>query len=257
MTLTLLEKIGNKTTTFVEEVGQLANLQIQTIYWMFRRPFRFHLLIKQMEEIGANSVPVVVVTALSTGMVLALQSHIGFKRFNAETLVGTVVALSMTRELGPVLTGLIVAGRAGSSMAAELGTMRVTEQIDALVTLATNPIHYLIVPRFLAGLIMLPILTICADMVGIVGGYIVSTRILGANPVIYIRRTRDFLVLGDVFNGLFKSAVFGMSIAIISCYAGFYTEGGAEGVGKATTRAVVISSMLILISDYIMTALFF
>jgi len=257
MTFTLLEKIGNKTTTFIEEVGRLANLQIQTIYWMFRRPFRFRLLIKQMEEIGANSVPVVVVTALSTGMVLALQSHIGFKRFNAETLVGTVVALSMTRELGPVLTGLIVAGRAGSSMAAELGTMRVTEQIDALVTLATNPIHYLIVPRFLAGLIMLPVLTICADMVGIAGGYIVSTRILGANPVIYIRRTRDFLELGDVFNGLFKSAVFGMAIAIISCYAGFYTVGGAEGVGKATTRAVVISSMLILISDYIMTALLF
>jgi phospholipid/cholesterol/gamma-HCH transport system permease protein len=257
MTFTILEKIGNKTTTFIEEVGQLANLQIQTLYWMFRRPFRFHLLIKQMEEIGANSIPVVLVTALSTGMVLALQSHIGFKRFNAETLVGTVVALSVTRELGPVLTGLIVAGRAGSSMAAELGTMRVTEQIDALVTLATNPIHYLIVPRFLAGLIMLPILTICADMVGILGGYIVSTRILGANPVIYIRRTRDFLELGDVFNGLFKSAVFGMSIAIISCYAGFYTEGGAEGVGKATTRAVVISSMLILISDYIMTALLF
>ena len=224
---------------------------------MFRPPFRFRLLIKQMEEIGANSVPVVVVTALSTGMVLALQSHIGFKRFNAESLVGTVVAMSMTRELGPVLTGLIVAGRAGSSMAAELGTMRVTEQIDALVTLATNPVHYLVVPRFIAGLIMLPILTICADIVGILGGFFVATRVLKANPVIYIRRTRDFLELGDVFNGLFKATFFGMAIALISCYAGFYTEGGAEGVGKATTRAVVISSMLILISDYIMTALLF
>lgn len=252
-----LEKIGGKTTQFIEEVGQLAVLQIQTFRWMFRTPFHFRLLIKQMEEVGANSIPVVVVTALSTGMVLALQSHIGFKRFNAETLVGTVVALSMTRELGPVLTGLIVAGRAGSSMAAELGTMRVTEQIDALVTLATNPVHYLIVPRFLAGLIMLPLLTICADMVGIIGGFVISTKVLNANPVIYIRRTVDFIELGDVYNGLFKSAIFGMIISLVSCYAGFYTKGGAEGVGKATTRAVVISSMLILISDYIMTALFF
>jgi phospholipid/cholesterol/gamma-HCH transport system permease protein len=257
MNVVFFEKVGEKTNRFIEEVGRLAAMQSQTLRWMFRRPFRFRLLIKQMEEIGVNSVPVVVVTALSTGMVLALQSHIGFKRFNAETLVGTVVALSITRELGPVLTGLIVAGRAGSSMAAELGTMRVTEQIDALVTLATNPIHYLVVPRFLAGLIMLPILTVCADLVGIIGGFFVSTRILNANPVIYVRRTVDFLKLGDVFNGLFKSAIFGMIISLISCYAGFYTEGGAEGVGKATTKAVVISSMLILISDYIMTALFF
>jgi phospholipid/cholesterol/gamma-HCH transport system permease protein len=257
MNLVFLEKIGKKTVLLIEEVGRLAVLQFYTIRWIFRSPFRFTLLVKQMEEIGVNSIPVVVVTALSTGMVLALQSHIGFKRFNAESLVGTVVALSITRELGPVLTGLIVAGRAGSSMAAELGTMRVTEQIDALVTLATDPIHYLVVPRFLAGMIMLPILTVCADMVGIIGGFLVATRVLSANPNIYIRRTVNFLELGDVFNGLFKATVFGMVIALISCYAGFYTKGGAEGVGKATTRAVVISSMLILISDYIMTALFF
>lgn len=257
MNLSFLEKIGKQTTLLVEEIGRLALLQIHTIHWMFRSPFRFRLLIKQMEEIGVNSIPVVVVTALSTGMVLALQSHIGFKRFNAETLVGTVVALSMTRELGPVLTGLIVAGRAGSSMAAEIGTMRVTEQIDALVTLATNPVHYLVVPRFIAGLIMLPILTICADAVGIFGGYLVSTRVLNANPVIYMRRTVDYIELGDIFNGVFKATIFGMIIAVISCYAGFYTEGGAEGVGKATTKAVVISSMLILISDYVMTALLF
>lgn len=252
-----LEKVGKNTIRFVEEVGRLASLLLDTVRWTFRQPFHFRLLIKQMEEVGANSIPVVLVTALSTGMVLALQSHVGFRRFNAETLVGTVVALSMTRELGPVLTGLIVAGRAGSSMAAELGTMRVTEQIDAMVTLATNPVHYLIVPRFLAGMIMLPILTICADMVGILGGYFVSSSVLKANPVIYIRRTIDFLQMKDITTGLFKAAVFGMIISLVGCYAGFYAEGGAEGVGKATTRAVVIASMLILITDYIMTAMFF
>jgi phospholipid/cholesterol/gamma-HCH transport system permease protein len=205
-----------------------------------------------MEEVGVRSIPVVVITAAFTGMVLALQSFTGFKRFNAETLVGTVVALSVTRELGPVLTGLMVSGRVGSAMAAELGTMRVTvtEQIDALYTLATNP-------RFLASVIMLPILVIFADIIGIMGGYFVSVRILGTNPTIYVRRTWDYLELNDIYSGLLKACVFGMIMATISCYQGFYTEGGAEGVGKATTKAVVLSCLLILISNYFITALLF
>jgi len=252
-----LETIGTKTLEFVEEVGRVGQLFGQTLKWLVRRPFRFRQALLQMEEVGANSIPVVLITATFTGMVLALQSYIGFKRFNAQTLVGTVVALSMTRELGPVLTGLIVAGRAGSAMAAELGTMRVTEQIDALETLATNPIKYLIVPRFLAGLVMLPMLTLVADAVGILGGYLVSVNMLGANPVVYWRRTFDFLELNDIYSGLLKAAVFGVIVSIIGCYKGFYTEGGAEGVGKATTGAVVISSMLILIADYFLTALLF
>ena len=204
-----------------------------------------------------NSIPVVMITATFTGMVLALQSHTGFKRFNAESLVGTVVALSMTRELGPVLTGLIVAGRAGAAMAAELGTMRVTEQIDALATMAVDPVKYLITPRVFAGLIMLPVLTVLADMIGIIGGYLVAVRLLEANSGIYIRRTTQYLEVNDIMAGLMKAAVFGMLISAISCYKGFNAEGGAEGVGEATTSAVVISMMLILISDYFMTAFLF
>ncbi|MBI3609138.1 MAG: ABC transporter permease [Nitrospirae bacterium] len=252
-----LERIGSKTTKFIEEIGRICLLFLQALKWSLRPPLGFRNILKQMEEIGVRSVPVVLITAVSTGMVLALQSHTGFKRFNAESLVGTVVALSLTRELGPVLTGLIVAGRAGAAMAAELGTMRVTEQIDALSTMATNPIKYLIVPRLLAGMLMLPILTIFSDAIGIAGGYFVAVKVLDVNPVVYMRRTTDFLEFDDIFGGLLKALVFGIIIATVSCYKGFNTEGGAEGVGKATTGAVVLSSMLILISDYFLTAMLF
>ncbi|MEK7306125.1 MAG: ABC transporter permease, partial [Nitrospirota bacterium] len=157
----------------------------------------------------------------------------------------------------PVLTGLIVAGRAGAAMAAELGTMRVTEQIDALITMAVNPIKYLIVPRVIAGMIMLPVLTVFSDMIGMVGGYFIAVKVLGVNPTIYLRRTMDYLVLDDIFGGLLKAFIFGIIITTISCYKGFNTQGGAEGVGRATTGAVVISSMLILLSDYFLTAMLF
>ncbi|MBW2652763.1 MAG: ABC transporter permease, partial [Deltaproteobacteria bacterium] len=192
-----------------------------------------------------------------TGAVLALQSYTGFKRFNAEAFVGTVVALSVTRELGPVLAGLMVSGRVGSSMAAELGTMQVTEQIDALYTLAVNPVKYLIVPRLLAAFIMMPVLVIFADLIGITGGYIVSVNILGSNPYVYMERTWSYLEFNDIYSGLLKACVFGIIIATVSCYQGFYTQGGAEGVGKATTKAVVLSCLLILIFNYIITALLF
>lgn len=252
-----LDWLGKKVILFIEEMGQVIIFFGQAMRWTFRPPLYLRNLFKQMEEVGVNSIPVVLITATFTGMVLALQSYTGFKRFNAESLVGSVVALSMTRELGPVLTGLMVAGRVGASMAAELGTMRVTEQIDALVTLATNPVKYLVVPRVLAGFIMLPILCILADMIGIVGGYFVGVKVLHANPTVYIRRTIDYLELNDIFSGILKAAVFGIIIAVIGCYKGFYTEGGAEGVGKATTGAVVIACMMILISDYFLTAMLF
>jgi phospholipid/cholesterol/gamma-HCH transport system permease protein len=252
-----IDYIGAQFIRFLQESGRIAILFGQTTVLVFRRPFHLRQAFNQMEEIGVRSIPVVVITAAFTGMVLALQSFTGFKRFHAETLVGTVVALSMTRELGPVLTGLMVSGRVGSAMAAELGTMRVTEQIDALYTLATNPIKYLIVPRFLASVIMVPILVVFADIIGIIGGYFVSVRVLGTNPTIYVRRTWDYLELNDIYSGLLKACVFGMIMATISCYQGFYTEGGAEGVGKATTKAVVLSCLLILISNYFITALLF
>jgi phospholipid/cholesterol/gamma-HCH transport system permease protein len=197
------------------------------------------------------------ITGAFTGMVLALQSYTGFKRFNAEAFVGTVVALSMTRELGPVLSGLMVSGRMGSAMAAELGTMQVTEQTDALYILAVNPVHYLVVPRFLATIIVMPILTAMADVVGIIGGYLISVEMLDTNPTVYIRRTFDFLDLEDIYIGLFKAFVFGIIISIIGCYKGMNTRGGAEGVGKSTTEAVVVSSLLILAANYFITALFF
>ena len=255
--LRLLEIIGTKFLKLVEESGRVAILFLKTLLWIFRPPLNLRNILAQIEEVGINSIPVILITGAFTGMVLALQSYTGFKRFGAETFVGTVVALSITRELGPVLSGLMVSGRVGSAMAAELGTMQVTEQIDALYTLATNPIKYLIVPRFLATTIIMPILTIFADIIGIIGGYMVSVYILGSNPTIYERRTWDFLKLNDVYSGLLKATVFGVIIAIVSCYQGFNTEGGASGVGKATTKAVVWSSLLILVANYFITALMF
>jgi len=255
--VTILEWLGSRSLSFLEESGRMLILLGKTLRGIFKRPFPLRLTIQQMEEVGVRSMPVVMITAIFTGAVLALQTFSGFKRFGAEGLVGTVVALSMTRELGPVLASIMVAGRVGSAMAAELGTMRVTEQIDALVTLATDPVNYLVVPRFVASLIMLPFLVVFADLIGIFGGYTVAVTALGTSSSIYVNRTLQYLEFADITVGLFKSAVFGMIIALVGCYMGFFTSGGAEGVGKATTRAVVVASILILISNYFLTAFFF
>ena len=253
----LLDLLGSLVMSFIEESGRIMILFAKTIMWIFRPPLEVKNIVRQMEEVGINSIPVVLIMAIFTGMVLALQSFSGFRRFNAEAFVGTVVALSMVRELGPVLSGLMVAGRVGAGMAAELGTMQVTEQIDALYTLATNPIKHLIVPRFLAAMLVMPVLVIMSDIVGILGGYFVSVHLLGTNPVTYMKRTWDYMDLEDVYIGLFKACVFGIVIATISCYQGFYTQGGAEGVGKSTTKAVVLSSLTILVSNYFITAFMF
>jgi len=255
--LKVIEIIGRAVIRFAENLGRILVLLFLTVRQLIFPPFEVRNMFKQMLEIGVRSLPVVVITAIFTGMVFALQTFTGFKRFGAEALVGTVVALSMTRELGPVLTALIVSGRAGAAMAAELGTMRVTEQIDALETLATNPVKYLIVPRFIAGILMLPALSAVADIIGITGGYFVTVGLFKTSSIVYWKRTWDFLEMSDIYNGLIKSAFFGASIALISCYKGFYTRGGAEGVGKATTGAVVLSSMTILISDYFLSAWLF
>ena len=253
----ILNLIGTGVLSFLEESGRVVILFFKTLSFTFRPPLDLRSLLKQIEQVGVNSIPVVLITGAFTGMVLALQSYTGFKRFNAEAFVGTVVALSMTRELGPVLSGLMVSGRVGSAMAAELGTMQVTEQIDALYTLAINPIKYLIVPRFLASLIVMPVLTAFADVIGILGGYLISVILLGTNPTVYMRKTYDYLDLEDIYIGLFKACIFGMIIATIGCYQGINTRGGAEGVGKGTTNAVVISSLLVLVANYFITALFF
>lgn len=210
-----------------------------------------------MVDIGYYSLPVVGLTALFTGMVLALQSYTGFARFQAEGSVATVVVLSISRELGPVLAGLMVAGRIGASMAAEIGTMRVTEQIDALSTLSTNPIKYLVVPRLIAGLTMLPLLVLVADIIGVFGGFLVAVYRLNFNPALYLANTWEFLQVVDVVSGLVKAAVFGFFVALMGCYHGYHSRGGAEGVGTATTNAVVSASILILLSNYLITGLFF
>jgi phospholipid/cholesterol/gamma-HCH transport system permease protein len=250
-----LEKLGDKVFLLLSEMGRVLMFLGQTLRWTFSSPFYLKNVLKQMEAIGVNSVPVVMTTAISTGMVLALQSYTGFKRFGAQSLIGAVVSLSMTRELGPVLTGLMVAGRAGASMAAELGTMKVTEQIDALTTLATNPMKYLVVPRFVASTVMMFFLTILGMMIGVTGGYFVGVKVLGANPVTYYNQSVNNTEVTDIWYGLIKALVFGAVVGLIGCYKGFNTEGGAEGVGKATTGAVVISCMLILILDYFLSAL--
>lgn len=255
--LRFMETIGRVLIRFIEEFGLVVFLLFSSILWMFRPPFRIRAIIKQMEFVGVNSLLVVVLTGAFTGAVLALQAYHGFRLFGAESLVGSTVGLAMTRELGPVLTALMVTGRAGSAMAAELGTMKVTEQIDALYTMATNPIKYLVVPRIVAGITMLPLLTIISDFIGIIGGYVVGVLLLRINSAIYVARTLDIVETGDVVDGLIKSACFGLILSLIGCYKGFYTSGGAAGVGKATTQSVVISSVCILISDYFLTAAMF
>lgn len=252
-----IERLGSLVIRFAGQLGSVLLLVFSTIRQMVVPPWDIRNTFRQMLEIGIRSLPVVLITAVFTGMVFSLQTYTGFKRFGAESLVGSVVALSMTRELGPVLTSLIVAGRAGAAMAAELGTMRVTEQIDALETLATNPVKYLIVPRFISGVTMLPALAIISDIIGILGGYVITVGLFGTSSTIYWKRTWDYLEINDIYSGLIKACFFGASIAIISCHSGFYTSGGAEGVGKATTSAVVLSSMTILISDYFLSAWLF
>jgi len=253
----ILEFTGRPFILVIEEFGKILLLFLSTVSWLFRPPFRFHVIFKQMEFVGVGSLPVVLITGAFTGMVLAIQTYYGFKMFGGESLVGAIVALSMTRELGPAITALMVTGRTGSSMAAEIGTMRVTEQIDALYTMSVSPVQYLIMPRVLAGIVMLPILTVTSDFIGILGGYFVGVHVLKVNSGIFIARIIEFVSISDVFNGLIKSAFFGLILSLVGCYKGFYTTGGAAGVGRATTQAVVYASVSILISDYFLTAIMF
>jgi len=252
-----LALIGRLFLDFLSAIGHLALFAGIAIRHAVTAPFYPRIIGRQMLDIGYYSLPVVGLTAIFTGMVLALQSHTGFSRFEAESAVATIVVLSMTRELGPVLAGLMVAGRVGASMAAELGTMRVTEQIDALSTLATDPYKYLVAPRLIAGLLMLPVLVLVADIIGVFGGYLVGIYKLGFGAQEYLNRTVEFLETEDVVSGLVKAAVFGFLVALMGCYHGYNSRGGAQGVGAATTKAVVSASILILTANYIVTELFF
>jgi phospholipid/cholesterol/gamma-HCH transport system permease protein len=255
--LNFLAPLGKVFLDALSAIGRLSIFTSKAVSAMVTPKFYFRQTGKQLIEMGYYSLPVVGMTAIFTGAVLALQSYSGFSRFNAESSIATVVVLSITRELGPVLAGLMVAGRVGAAMAAEIGTMRVTEQIDALTTLSTNPFRYLIAPRLLAGLITLPILVMIADIIGVMGGYLVSVHKLGFNPATYLKSTFDFLEFNDVFSGLVKASIFGFIISLMGCYHGFNSNRGAQGVGQATTSAVVSASILILIFNYVITELFF
>ncbi|SCX85533.1 MlaE family ABC transporter permease [Thiohalorhabdus denitrificans] len=235
--------------------GESALLFVRTLGVTFRPPFYFRNFIYQIESIGINSLPVVLLTSAFTGLVLALQIFSGFARFGAESMTGTVVGYSIVRELGPVLVGLMVAGRAGAAMAAELGTMRVTQQIDALYALSADPVRYLIVPRFWAGVIALPLLVSLGDFIAIWASYALTVWVLGANPVVYWDSMFDFMELWDFYSGLIKATVFGGIIAFVASFEGFTARGGARGVGGATTRAVVGAASLILAANYFITYL--
>ncbi len=253
-----LEGLGHFVLRVLEEIGHFFSMLGRVATWAVRPPYDVPELLRQMVRVGYDSIPVVFLTTLFTGMVLALQTFNGFARFHAQNLVGSVVALSLTRELSPVLTALMVTGRVGSAMAAELGTMRVTEQIDALTALATEPVQYLMVPRVGASIAMLPLLVILGDAVGIYGGYFVAVQLLGANPVAYLDNSFQYLhVKDDIVSGVIKAAVFGLIFSLIACVRGYYTTGGAEGVGRSTTSAVVSGSLSVLVSDFFLTKLLY
>ncbi|MGZ9108950.1 MAG: MlaE family ABC transporter permease [Micavibrio sp.] len=255
--LYISQAIGGTILALFQAAGRLSVFMGQSIAHVFLPPFFPRLILRQLIDIGYYSLPVVGMTALFTGMVLALQSYTGFSRFNAESAVAGVVVLSMTRELAPVLAGLMVAGRIGASIAAEIGTMRVTEQIDALTTLSVNPFKYLIAPRILAGTLMLPVLVLTGDIIGVFGGYVVSIYNLGFSPGRYLSQTWEIVETIDVTSGLIKAAAFGMIVTLMGCYHGYNSQRGAQGVGAATTNAVVSASILILIFNYILTQVFF
>jgi len=254
--MNMFAAVGRTTLGLLREIGRLSVFTIDGLTSFIRPPIYWSLIAKQVMRIGYYSLPVVGLTAFFTGGVLALQIYIGAARYGAEQFVPVVVLVGITRELGPVIAGLMVAGRVAAAIAAELGTMRVTEQIDALTTLATNPIKYLVAPRLAAAMITMPILVAIADSVGVFGGYVASTQSLGFTGSIYLDNTMNALTHQDVVSGLIKAFGFGFIIALLGCYSGFHSKGGAQGVGAATTNAVVTSSILILATNYILTNVF-
>jgi phospholipid/cholesterol/gamma-HCH transport system permease protein len=255
--MNIFAHIGRTVLSFLAETGRLASFTGRALVSLVSPPIYGRLIGQQLFRIGFLSMPVVGLTALSTGAVLALQIYLGGNRYGVETVVPQIVVLGITRELGPVIAGLMVAGRVAAAIAAEIGTMKVTEQIDALTTLSTNPIKYLVVPRLVAAVVSMPILTAVGDSIGVFGGYAVATQRLGFTGSVYLKNTVDFATSQDISSGLIKAAVFGFIVALMGCYHGFNSRGGAQGVGAATTNAVVSSCILILATDFLLTAILF
>jgi phospholipid/cholesterol/gamma-HCH transport system permease protein len=253
--LSLLERTGALVIGLVREMGRMGLFFYSFLTWTFRSPFRLDRIFEQINFIGVKSFFVIFLTASFSGMVLGLQGYYTLQKFGSEGLLGSAVALSLIRELGPVLAALMVTGRAGSAMAAEIGIMKITEQIDALQVMAINPIKYLIVPKILAGLIAIPLLAAMFDVIGIYGGYLVGVKLLGVSAGSYFSEMETSVVFRDVSSGVIKSFCFGVLLTWVCCYKGYYAGHGAEGVSKATTEAVVLASVLILVSDYFLTSI--
>jgi phospholipid/cholesterol/gamma-HCH transport system permease protein len=251
-----LRLIGRFALSAVRSVGAVSVFGVRGLAAAASPPWFAGQLARQLAAVGYFSLPVVGLTAVFTGAALALNIYTGGGRLNAEQAMPQIVALGITRELGPVLAALMLAGRVSAAIAAELGAMRATEQIDAMQTLSTDPFRYLVAPRLIAGLVMLPLLAAVADVIGVAGGWLVATRVLDFNPTVYIRNTVNFLQGGDVGTGLIKAAVFGLIVTLMGCYHGYNAKGGARGVGRAATHAVVTASVLVFAADYLLTSLF-
>lgn len=252
--MVFIQYVGAKAIALIEEMGNMAMFLLRTVGWLFRPPFRVFQIIKQMHFVGFKSTFVVILTAAFTGMVLALQGYYSLRKFGSEALLGSAVALSMIRELGPVLASLMVTARAGSAMTAEIGIMRITEQIDALETMAINPLQYLVTPKIVASLLCVPLLVAIFDVVGIGGGYLVGVKLLGVSGGSYWSSIESAVEWKDVYGGILKSVSFGLIVSWVCCYKGFYTRMSAEGLGKATTQSVVLAAVLILVWDYFLTS---
>ncbi len=255
--MSLIRSIGRYAIQFVSGIGRFFLFLLEIIASLFSPPFFFREALKQCIEIGYYSLPVIGLTAIFTGAVLALQTYLGFSRLSAEGAIASVVAISITRELGPVLGGLMLTGRVSSSIASELSSMKISDQINALYTLGVNPIRYLVTPRVVAGMLVTPLLILVADSIGILGGYIVATQKLGFSSFAYIEDTYNFIQINDVISGMVKAVVFGMIFTSVGCYFGISASGGAKSVGNATILSVVNSSTLILLMNYVVTALMF
>lgn len=252
-----IQTLGIISLGLLKNIGELVIFLCRVLCKLFTVPFYIRNFFQQLITIGFYSLPVIGFTAIFTGAVLALQTYTGFSRMHAESSIASVIVISITRELGPVLAGLMLAGRVAGSVAAEIGTMKISEQVDALYTLNTDPIKYLIIPKILAGTIVLPLLVLISDIIGIFGGYLVAVYKIGFEYHSYIRNTLKFLEYQDVISGLFKAAVFGFIVTFIGCFYGFKTSGGASGVGISATQSVVASSILILLFNYLITGLLF
>ena len=253
----IIKNIGKQAIYLISSIGKVILFIFLFFKFLFQPKFYFRSNLKYFINIFFSSMPIIALTGIFSGMVLALQSYTGFSRFSAESAIPNIVVLTLTRELGPVLTGLMISARVGSSIAAEIATMRVTEQIDALKTLNTNFFNYLVAPRVISLTIAMPLFVTLVDFIGVMGGYLVSVHRLGFNENMYLINTIDFLSFADYLSGVIKATVFGFIISVISCYCGLYSGKGAFGVGSATTNSVVLSSILILVSNYILTEIFF